>query len=469
MEILFILLIIVLTAALAWLYTNYQKTIQEKNNFQTRANELTNENASLKLRIEQQQQELQQHLIELSQLKEKITIQEKMLSDDKTQIEHLITENKKINTENARYAEQIQHLQNLLQSQKQETQNIQEQLKKEFELISSKILQQNTQQLTQQNQQVLSTTIAPVKEYLTQLKDIEQKIQRYYDNENKERASLKTIIEELNKRNDEVKQTAEKLATALTTQVKYQGNWGEMILQKLLELSGLQENIEYVLQQKDNDKQPDVIINLPNDKHIIIDSKVSLKALVEYQSAPITEDPAEERRRKNEMIKKLLTSVETHYNDLSKKEYEKIYSLNSIDFVLMFIPIESVMTIIQQYNPDLFSDAARKRVLIVSPTSLLATLKTIYFIWQQEKRRKEFENILQSIEQLYDKLRIFIDHFTNIENYLQHAHIAYEDAKKTLTSGKGNIMSIIDKKIKPYINPKKPITKLLPENDSDEN
>lgn len=461
METFLIILIILLTAALIWLYTNYQKTIQEKNNLQNQAHELISENTSLKSKTEQKQQELQQHLIELSQLKEKITIQEKILSDNKTQIEYLTTENKKISTENARYTEQIQHLQNLLQTQKQEIQNIQEQLKKEFELISSKLLQQNTQQLTQQNQQVLSTTIAPVKEYLTQLKDIEQKIQRYYDNENKDRASLKTIIEELNKRNDEVKQSAQKLVDALTKQVKYQGNWGEMILQKLLELSGLHENIEYVLQQKDNDKQPDVIINLPNDKHIIIDAKVTLAALAEYHSAP--------EEKKNELAKDILTSVENHYNTLSKKEYEKIYSLNSIDFVLMFIPIESVMTIIQQYNPELYNDAVRKRVLIVTPTSLLATLKTIYFIWQQEKRRKEFENILQSIEQLYDKLRIFIDHFTNIEKHLQNAHTAYEDAKKTLIAGKGNAMSIIDKKIKPYINPKKPITQLLPENDPDEN
>ncbi|MCX8167353.1 MAG: DNA recombination protein RmuC, partial [Candidatus Micrarchaeota archaeon] len=307
--------------------------------------------------------------------------------------------------------------------------------------------------------------LSPVKDVLQQnvqqIKEIEQRIQKYYDNENKERASLKTVVEELTKRNEEVKLTAEKLANALTTQVKYQGNWGEFILEKLLEISGLQEGIHFVTQQKNDDKQPDVTILLPNQKHIIIDSKMTLSSFVEYQSATTEEE-------KNKFANEIIKSIEQHIDNLSKKEYEKIYNLHSVDFVLMFVPIEPIINIIHQYKPDILNNAIRKRVLMVSPTSLLATLKAIYFVWQQEHQRKEFENIIVEIGKLYEKLRVFIDkHFTRIKDALHAATNAYEEAEKSLVTGKGNALSIIEKKIKPFIQPKENITKLLPENDEE--
>ncbi len=434
--------------------------------------------------IELKEQELQQYKVKTENLiKENTTLShqnaaynnhiqnlEKIIDSQKEELQHLqikinelTKENTTLNSQNAAYKNTIEHFEKIIESQRQELQNLQNKLKTEFENISSKILEHNTQKLTEQNQQILSNVISPFKENLSQIKELERKIQTYYDNENKERASLKTNIEHLLAQSNEVKQTAEKLANALTTQVKYQGNWGELILERILQMSGLQENREYITQSKKNDKQPDVIILLPNDKYLIIDSKVTLHALVNYYSAQNDEERAIYAQH-------IISSIKNHYENLSKKNYEDIYKADGkvLDFVLMFIPIENVLNIVYQHNPDIFNDAVKKRVLIVTPTSLLATLKTIYYVWQHERQKKEFEEILQSIQRLYEKIKTFTDYFSDIEDKLKKAVDAYENAKNNLISGKGNVMSILKNKIEPYINPKNPITKLLPSNTDEE-
>jgi len=467
--ILFILSIVIAIA----LYIHFSK---KTNILTTEKAVLESQNQQLQIEISSQKstittleqdlrkinEELQIKLTELSSAQTQIDLQTSELKKLQNDLLNIQNENKQLNTENASYRQKIQNLEELLAQQKEEMTQLHQKLQKDFEIITNKLLEQSTQKLSEQNLQVISNTISPIKEYLQQVKDLEQKIQRYYDTENKERSSLKTIIEELTKRSDEVKLTAERLANALTTEVKNQGNWGELILERILELSGLEEGREYTIQKKFDDKNPDVIINLPDNKHIIIDSKVTLNALIDFQSAQ-----SEEEKKLN--LKRIIESIQSHINNLSSKDYEKITNLYSVDFVLMFIPIESVFSIIQQYknyqNEDIFSYAIRKRIIIVTPTSLIATLKTIYFIWQQEKRRKDFENILSEIEKLYDKLRTFTDYFADLEKALQQAQKKFNDAKSSLMEGKGNAMSIIENKIKPYINPKKPITNFLPKED----
>lgn len=453
----------ILFIAILLLWNKFQQINQSYKDLQNQHQQLVNEYQHLK-------KTYQEHLIQLSTIKATIDIQEKIISEQKQQIESLLEENKKLHAEKSSYVEKVSQLDRLLQSQKQDIEQIQQQLKKEFQLISTQILEQNTQKLTEQNAQILHQNISPVKEYLQQMKELEQKIQRYYDNENKEKASLLTKIEELTRRSDEVKQTAETLAKALTSQVKHQGYWGEFILEKILELSGLEKGTHYTIQNKfrtandsDDDskyKQPDVIIHLPNSKHIIIDSKVTLNALIKYQSTHNEEE-------KSKYLEEITTSITKHVNDLSRKNYEQIPELNSIDFILMFIPIEYVMSIVQQYQPNLFSEAVSKKVLIVTPTSLLATLKTIYFIWQQDKIQKDIESILEDIKKVYEKIGVFISHFEKIEKKLEEAQRSYYDAHKSLVSGKGNVMSIL-KNMEYYINPKKSITKSLPENLSED-
>ncbi len=454
---LLVLLIITLSVSIIFsIY--YNKLKNEKKELQLKQEQLLSENNTLKTYNDTIQKQNYDLATQLSALSERANILESENTNLKNKIDTLNNEYIQLKSEKSTYIEKIKNLETTLQNQ----QSIQEQLKKEFELISSRILETNTQKLTEQNQQVLGNTIMPIKDYIKQIQEIENKIQRYYDEENKDRASLKTIIEDLNKKNEEVRQTANKLANALTSQVKYQGNWGELILENLLEISGLQKGIDYEVQKKDSDKQPDVIIKLPENKHIIIDAKVTLSALVNYHSAQTDEE-------KEKYTKDIIQSIEIHYKNLSKKEYEKIPSLNSIDLVLMFIPIESVMTIIHQYRPEIFNNAIRERILIVTPTSLLSTLRAIHYIRQQEKQKQDIETIVSEIAKLYEKIRIFTNHFYEVKKAIEKAQEKFDEAETTLIKGKGNAMSIIVNKIHPYINPKEPITKFLPEEDTNEN
>ncbi|MCX7727976.1 MAG: DNA recombination protein RmuC [Bacteroidia bacterium] len=464
-----LLLLVALTVLFAILgtffYFRYQQVSNEVKELQEKYDGLLIENKDLKQKNEELSQKYIENKTLVSTLETQLQSEENEKNSKEQEIKNLQEKITKLSSDNASYLEKIKTLETALQTQKQELLNLQEQFRKEFELISKNLLEQNAIKLEEKNQQSITHILSPVKDVLQQnvqqIKEIEQRIQKYYDNENKERASLKTVVEELTKRSEEVKLTAEKLANALTTQVKYQGNWGEFILEKLLEISGLQEGIHFVTQQKSDDKQPDVTILLPNQKHIIIDSKMTLSSFVEYQSATTEEE-------KNKFANEIIKSIEQHIDNLSNKEYEKIYNLHSVDFVLMFVPIEPIINIIHQYKPEIYNLAIRKKVLMVSPTSLLATLKAIYFVWQQEHQRKEFENIIIEIGKLYEKLRVFIDkHFTKIKDALQAATNAYEEAEKSLVTGKGNALSIIEKKIKPFIQPKENITKLLPENDEE--
>lgn len=477
-----IFIIVILIAIILFLLYRNSKLKQLLSEFNQKFNDINNqmpvlrekvnmyENylTEIKSNVDNINKEKQQLIAEKSALIEKTQHYEQQLQQLNQEKNNLFNENKQLKDENSRLnADNSALMQkvNFFQSQLNELKDLHSKLKIEFENITSKILEQNATKLAKHNEETISNAIKPFKESMTQIKELEQKIQNYYDNENKERTVLKTNIENLIQQSNEVKQTAEKLANALTTQVKYQGNWGEMILERLLEMSGLEKNIEYVIQQKYEDKQPDVIILLPDNRYLIIDSKVTLNAFIEYQQASNNDE-------KNIAAQKIITSVKQHYIGLSEKEYTNININNkssTLDFVLMFIPIESIYHIILQYNPEIFNDAIKNRVLIVTPTSLLATLKTIYFVWKQEKQKKEFDNIINSINNLYNKIKTFTVNFGKVEDALKKALESYEDAKKTLISGKGNAMSIIEKNIKPYINPKESIDKkFLPEEDNDE-
>lgn len=457
------ILVVILAGVIFWginFYFKYKRIKNENEIVQNQNQNLQSENS----RLNNSNQILETQNVEYKTLisaKEKEILQLKDSITNINQELHKLRENHlEIVSQNATYVEKTKNLEKLLEEQKAEFEKLQEKFRNEFELISKQILEQTTKKLAEQNEQILFNVTRPFKENITQIKELEQKIQNYYDNENKERASLKTNIENLIQQSNEVKQTAEKLANALTSKAKFQGDFGEFVLEKLLELSGLQKNIEYKTQYIENEKKPDVLILLPNDKYLIIDSKVTLNSLIEYHNA----------QNENERVtaaQKIITSVKKHYEELSKRQYE-IIEKSTLDFVLMFIPIEHVYDIIFQYHPELFNDAVKKRVLIVTPSSLLATLKTIYYVWKQEKQRKEFENVIKHIEILYHKIKTFTTHFANVEKALQTAFEKLNEAKTSLISGKGNAMSIIEKKIKPYINPKESIHEsFLPENDED--
>lgn len=453
------LFVVVLLVILAIGYARYNKITILYSQLEEHKNTLSNNYSQLQNQYSQLSSNFQNLKNENAVLNEKYQTTDKQLAGYVNMLEQARTEIKNLSIQNTSLAEKNKNLESKLTEEGRRLENLYSLFTDQFKLIASDILESNAKKLLEQNQQNLGNAISPIKDYLSQVKELEDKIQKYYDNENKDKATLKTVIEELAKQSHHVSETADKLAKALTSQVKSQGNWGEFILDKLLELSGLINEMHYKTQFREGDKQPDVVIHLPNQKHIIIDAKVTLTAFVKYQSAQDAEE-------KNIIAKEVLASVINHYENLSKKDYEKIYSLNTIDFILMFIPIEGVMNIINEQDPELINKAIRKRVLIVTPTSLLATLKAIYYVWQQEKKREEFETILENIEKLYDKLRTFIDtYFHEIGNHLEKAQNAYQSAKTNLTDGKGNALSLLENKIKPFINPKNTIQKLAPKDE----
>ncbi|MCX7985669.1 MAG: DNA recombination protein RmuC [Bacteroidales bacterium] len=373
----------------------------------------------------------------LSRLKEqeiKIENKEKEIILLKEKIANLTTEN--------------QNISKLLKEKAEEIKQMYETLKIEFENLSNKLLEEKAKKFTEHNKEIIQQSISPIKEYLERLKDLEKKVQTYYDNENKERASLKTIIETLTKKSEELEKASDQLAKALTKDIKSQGTWGELVLEKILELSGLVKGIHYHTQVKVEDKQPDVIINLPGERIIIIDSKVSLNAYINYTAA--TTD--EERKKYLDDLNK---SLQNHIKNLAGKNYETIFHGKSIDYVIMFVPVEPVMNIITSHYPDIFKDAINNKILIVTPSSLLVSLKTIHFLWKQDEARKNFEEILSNISNLHEKLLKFLEHFENIEKSLLKSIDSYKEARNTLVNGKGNVISIIKNKIEPYINAKK--------------
>lgn len=355
-----------------------------------------------------------------------------------------------------------ENLNKTLQEKAEEIKKLYETMKVEFENLSNKLLEEKAKKFTEQNKEIILNTLTPVKEYIERLKDIEKKIQTYYDNENKERASLKTIIETLNKRSEELEKTSEQLVKALTQEVKSQGIWGEFILEKILELSGLERGTHYNVQVKEDDKQPDVVIMLPDDKLIIIDSKVTLNSYISYTSA---NTQGEQEKYAQEIV----NSLKNHITNLGNKNYETMFGGRSIDFVLMFVPIEQVMSIATKIFPEIFNYAINKKILIVTPSSLLVSLKTIYYMWKQDERRRNFEEILNNIKKLHEKLVTFSEHFQKIEDSIQKALETYNEAKKCLLTGKGNAISIIKNRIEPYIDSKKKIPENMYPIEDDEN
>ena len=278
---------------------------------------------------------------------------------------------------------------------------------------------------------------------------MDEKIQNFqriftnaYDSENKDRASLKEQIRQLTELNQQVTQDTKNLTQALKGDSKTQGHWGEVILERILEQSGLIKDSEYSTQKQfQNDEgqsvKPDVIIHLPQDRKIIIDSKVSLTAYETFASAT-------EIEQKEQAFKSHLQSVKKHIQDLSNKNYHSIPELKSLDFTLMFIPIEPAFYLILQRQDSLYQEALRKKIMLVGPFTLMAMLKSLYSIWQLEKQNKNAEKIAQEVGKVYDKFVTFADEFSKIKKKLTESMDSYDRADKLLSKGRSNIIEKIE-------------------------
>jgi len=334
---------------------------------------------------------------------------------------------------------EIVFLREKLEAQKAEMQSLQQQFTKEFENLANRILEEKSQKFVEQNRSNMDVILNPLKE---KIRDFEQKVEAAYKQESAERNSLKGEIKSLMELNNRINEEAGNLTRALKGDNKAQGNWGEFILEKILESSGLQKGREYDAQVTMNDEagrrfQPDVVVRLPENKHIIVDSKVSLVAYEAMVNA--TNDVDRERFKRDH-----LTSIRTHIKGLSEKSYDQLPEMSSPDFVLLFIPIESSFGIAVQEDKDLFSFAWDKRIVIVSPSTLLATLRTIASVWKQDRQTKNALEIARIGGSLYDKFASLLDDLKDVGAKIDAAKVRQQETIKKLSEGPGNVMKRVE-------------------------
>ena len=356
---------------------------------------------------------------------------------------------KSIGIENPDEQERIIELSEELAAKKVEIKNLKEKideektakekervrLTKEFENLANRILETNSDKFQKQNKKEIDSLLKPLNE---KIKEFQTKVEETNKEDIKRNSSLITQIENLQKLNTQLSSDATNLTNALKGESKTQGDWGEYQLEVLLEKVGLKKEIHFSTQggYKDEDgslKKPDFIVNLPDDKHLIIDSKVSLTAYEAFYNE-------EDEKVKEILIKKHLESIKKHYKELGEKDYPNLYNINTPDFVLMFVPIEPALLTAFNYDNNLFLDALDKNVVLVSNSTLLATLSTVASVWKQEDQKKNALEIAKAGGLLYDKFEGFVQDLLDIGNKINSSQDSYQSAMDKLTKQSGNLV-----------------------------
>lgn len=338
--------------------------------------------------------------------------------------------------EQATTVTKMEGLKEQLAEQKQAMADLQKRLTTEFENMANRILKERAAELSETSKKDLGAILNPLKDNIAEFK---QQVREAYSLEMRDKAGLREQLKLLTEQNARISDEANNLTKALKGDVKQQGNWGEIVLERVLEMSGLHIGREFereAVSKDDNDanKRPDVIVHLPDNKHVVIDSKVSLVAYDRLVNAP--DNAAYETALKDQV-----SSLKKHVNELAAKNYPNLPGLNAPDFVLMFVPIEAMFSVAVDADKNLFAYAWEKKIVIVSPTTLLATLRTIASIWQQENQTKNAFEIARLGGVLYDKMVGFIDDFQKIKRSLEAADKAYNDALGKMSTGKGNMLN----------------------------
>ncbi|MEX2403286.1 MAG: DNA recombination protein RmuC [Balneolales bacterium] len=380
-------------------------------------------------------QELNLEKTENSRLGERNDHLKADLEKTESRLKELQTELSGLQQDHATLRANYNNLEEKLDSHKEEVNRLQEKFTSEFKNLANQILDEKSKKFTDQNKTNLDTLLQPLGE---KIKIFQKKVEETHITDVRERSSLQEQIKGLTELNQKMSLEANNLVKALKGQAKTQGNWGEMILERILEKSGLQKDREYRVQEslKDEDGrrlQPDVIINLPDQKNLIVDSKVSLKAYEKYSSA-------EEESVQLLALKEHIQSVRAHVKQLSGKNYQDLYDINSPNFVLLFVPIEPAFGLAIQYGPELYEEAFDKNIVIVSPTTLLATLATIKSIWKQEYQNRNAAEIAKQSGNLLDKFVNFVEDLEKVGERMDLTRKSYDDAMNKLKTGKGNLI-----------------------------
>ena len=400
--------------------------------YRSKVNDLSNNNIELqrKLAVETERTENKEYRIDelndaLRQREDTIKAQQKDSEDNKSRITQLCTqldEERRLSKEKAILLEQAE-----------------KKMTDAFENLSNKILEEKSKKFTDQNKENIGEVLNPLRE---QLGDFRKKIEDVYDKETKDRMSLYHEITNLKSLNEQMSKDAINLTKALKGDSKKRGDWGEVILERVLEDSGLKNGREYEVQGSYRDESgklfyPDIVVHLPNKRDVVIDSKISLNAYERYYAAENDQD-------KNIALKEHLNSVRAHINDLKGKNYDELVGVNSLDMVLMFVAIEPALMLALEYDETLFQDAFKGGIFLVSPSTLTMNLQVIQNMWRYEYQNRHAQEIARQAGAMHDKFVGFIEALEDIGDKLGKAQGSYETAHKRLSEGKGNLISQVE-------------------------
>lgn len=334
----------------------------------------------------------------------------------------------------------IETLQLKIEEERKRLVEQQEHLQTQFENRANQILEKKSEKFAEQNQKSIDQILKPLGE---KIKSFEKSVNDKYEKDQTSRAGLATQIKMLQEANQKISQEALNLTNALKGDSKIQGDWGELQLEVLLEKSGLNKGIHFRTQnslkdEEGNEKRPDCIIDLPDNKNLIIDSKVSLTAYERYVNAA-------DDLQQQAYLKQHLESLKKHIKDLASKDYPNLYSINAPDYVLMFIPVEAALSTALQEDPEIFNLGLNKNIILVSTSTLMATMRTVSFIWQQENQKKNVLEIARQSGALYEKFIGFTSDLEGVGKAIEQANKKYEAAQNKLVNGRGNLITSVEK------------------------
>lgn len=370
-------------------------------------------------------------LLAQSQLSEKKEELEKAMQQYRSENQKVIN----LHTELSKTETDLYHLKKKLSENNEELASLRSTFLQQFHTVSNEVLVSNSEHFKKASAENIERILEPLKE---RIKEFEAKVETTYEKSLVENTTLKEQISQLLNLNQQMSKDALNLTNALKGERKTQGNWGEYLLESLLEKSGLERGLHYKREEvRRNDEQkiyrPDVIILLPDDKHLVIDSKLSLVAYEAYCSA-------EEELVQQLQLKNHLNSLRTHYTDLSRKNYQHLHGINSPDFVLMYIPIEPAFNLAMQHDREMFVDALDRNIVFVTNSTLLATLRTVASVWKQENQKRNVLRIAEESGKLYDKFVGFVDDMKDIGLNLERSQQKYSLAMNKLSEGNGNLI-----------------------------
>ncbi|MGU9951042.1 MAG: DNA recombination protein RmuC [Gammaproteobacteria bacterium WSBS_2016_MAG_OTU1] len=456
--VIFLILLLAVIAVLVVVWSRAtKKTSQleaELTNEKTRVTELNNAQNELNNKYEKAQEEKASAEIEKAEVVART-------DNEQQNIAKLREDNNALNEQTKKDAAQISQLETELKNERIKAEekvamleNMRENMEIQFKNLSQSILDEKSKTFDDNSKKLLEP-------FGEKLHEFRQRVDKIHSDDTQQRASLQQQIESLQKNAVTVGHEANNLVLALKGNSKTQGNWGEIALARLLEESGLREGEEYrtqpiVRDEAGSAKRPDVVIDLPEKKHLIIDSKVSL---LDYHAATITEDPNEQK----DALARHVASCKKHVNDLSGKHYAQSSDVNAPDFVFMFMPIEPAFFAALRESPDLFLYAYNKKIILCAPTTIMATLRTVAHIWRMDKQNRNTDEIVRQCSNLYDKFVGFVENMNDIDKAIRKADEACKSARGQLETGRDNLIGKVEKLRTLGANPKKQLPNLSEE------